>query len=374
MTKIILTLWYHWKAVLGWGLAVMLALTTLLLSRADAWVQDYQHFPEGEATVVVDRFCRTAWPPTSGRVDPCDYHTEQAWRSAIRTALQAWNAAGAGFRFHERAARAGEEPCRGGQDGTVYIILAHPNEVCLNLRALTADARADSGFRPQVSWVYINALQTAARDMGAITRLLTHELGHVVGLGHPDEAGQSVPAIMNSVIYYDHLQPDDIAGVQALYGTQQEPEALVGFLGNPRDGSSHSGVSVISGWVCEAETVEIQIWSPNGGPVVVEPAAYGTSRPDTAYRPDGTILCGDTDNGFGLLFNWNNREEGEHIVDVLVDGELLDRATVYLTNFGTDFLRGASGRYVLEDFPDPGESVVIEWEEALQNFVIVERR
>ncbi len=52
-----------------------------------------------------------------------------------------------------------------------------------------------------------------------IRRILLHELGHVLGLNHPDSAGQHVDAVMNSVVSdRETLAPDDIAGAQLLYG------------------------------------------------------------------------------------------------------------------------------------------------------------
>ena len=74
---------------------------------------------------------------------------------------------------------------------------------------------------------------------------------------------------------------------------------LVGYLENPGPASFQSGIGVISGWVCAAETVEIVIETESSDTRRLA-AAYGTERADTARRADGTRLCGDTDNGFGL--------------------------------------------------------------------------
>ena len=147
----------------------------------------------------------------------------------------------------------------------------------------------------------------------------------------------------------------------------------VGFLENPGPTSFQSGIGVISGWVCEADAVVIELETA-GGAVHRYEAGYGTPRLDTAVQPDGTPLCGDTDNGFGLLFNWNRLGEGEHEVVALVDGVELGRATVTVTTVGEgeeeEFLRDVAGECVVEDFPLPGESVTLAWQETQQNFVI----
>ena len=146
-----------------------------------------------------------------------------------------------------------------------------------------------------------------------------------------------------------------------------------GSLENPGPNSFQSGIGVISGWVCEAEAVEIEMETA-AGEVTRQEAAYGTARGDTAQRPDGTPLCGDTDNGFGLLFNWNLLGDGEHAVVAVVDGVELGRATVTVTTLGTgaeaEFLRDVAGSCTVEDFPMAEETVRLEWQEPNQNFVM----
>ena len=162
-----------------------------------------------------------------------------------------------------------------------------------------------------------------------------------------------------------------ITGGAAPAGANRAGEAGVGFLGNPGANSFQSGIGVISGWVCAAEAVEIEIIPTTGEPVHLA-AAYGTERPDTDTRPDGTVVCGDTDNGFGLLVNWNEFGAGEHTVVAWVDGAELGRATVTVTLVEEDepFVRGLVGTCEVADFPGPDETTTLEWQQGLQNFAI----
>src|SRR5688572_15822492 len=57
-----------------------------------------------------------------------------------------------------------------------------------------------------------------APDTEDFRRVALHEFGHVLGLDHPDEVGQTVAAIMNSTITnIDTLLSDDIMGAKSIY-------------------------------------------------------------------------------------------------------------------------------------------------------------
>ena len=75
----------------------------------------------------------------------------------------------------------------------------------------------DVVFNNRYTWdSYRGALRSRAEDF---RRVAIHEFGHVLGLDHPDEAGQRVNAIMNSTASdIDTVTSDDIAGAQSLYG------------------------------------------------------------------------------------------------------------------------------------------------------------
>ena len=119
-------------------------------------------------------------------------------------------------------------------------------------------------------------------------------------------------------------------------------------------------MGAISGWACEAGEIVIEL---DGMPLK---AGYGTTREDTRSR------CGDANNGFSLLWNWNNLGPGIHTVRTLIDGQEFANTTVRVTTFGEDpFPRGWSGTFPIPDFPRPGENRRLRWEESLQNFVII---
>ena len=125
------------------------------------------------------------------------------------------------------------------------------------------------------------------------------------------------------------------------------------LLESPQQASFESGIGVIQGWVCDSAEIEISI--DNGARF---PAASGLPRGDTAS------VCGDSNNGFALLFNWNLVGDGGHSLQAYADGVPFADVTFTVTTLGAEFLTGAAGEYVLDDFPSVGESLTVRWVQA----------
>ena len=86
---------------------------------------------------------------------------------------------------------------------------------------------ADVLFNRSYAW---NSYRGALRrgDGGGVLvdihRVAIHEFGHVLGLDHPDDAGQTIAAMMNShTSDLETLQPDDTDGVASIYGRPALP-------------------------------------------------------------------------------------------------------------------------------------------------------
>ena len=139
-------------------------------------------------------------------------------------------------------------------------------------------------------------------------------------------------------------------------------------LGIPGNGAKLSGVSVISGWKCEAEGDLTIVFNDDGKHI---PLLYGTERTDV--RANGQCLDNDHDNvGFVAIWNWGNLGDGEHTAVAYDNRVKFAESTFTVTTPGTDFLTGASKRITVEDFPMLGDSMVLEWNQSTQHFEIVE--
>ena len=141
-------------------------------------------------------------------------------------------------------------------------------------------------------------------------------------------------------------------------------DTRIGVLENPGMTADmlyaeRSGISVISGWVCEAEEITIEL---NG---TEWKAGYGTTRTDTQGE------CGDTDNGFSLLFNWNLLGDGIHAVKAYADGRKFAAVQVKVATLGEEFVRLPKIWDKGEEFPGR-EGIGLRWSNSLQNIVITD--
>ena len=131
-----------------------------------------------------------------------------------------------------------------------------------------------------------------------------------------------------------------------------------GSLENPQNGSFQSGIGIFSGWYCDADVIEIVV---DDRPA--KQAAYGTPRRDTES------VCGDTDNGFGLLFNFNLYDIGQHTVTAYADGVQFGSAQFTVENLGSSFIRGLDS-WVEITIPELGKEAILIWQESMQGYVL----
>ncbi|MBI3885014.1 MAG: matrixin family metalloprotease [Opitutae bacterium] len=151
--------------------------------------------------------------------------------TSVQTAMQIWNPLLGASQFQPQIAPVGP----GGDfnlvnemvfSDTVFGRAFGDNTLAVTTTIVRGNERgeADIVFNNARTWdSYRGPVRSGIND---IQRVAIHELGHALGLDHPDQATpvQSVQAIMNSrVSNQDTVASDDIAGAQGLYGPPGVP-------------------------------------------------------------------------------------------------------------------------------------------------------
>lgn len=159
--------------------------------------------------------------PASTLIDGSSTYT-----TPILTAMQEWNSRIGVVQLSGQAVTGTTYSTGNGLNEIVLDSKADGDDFSANTLAITLSYRvgnsrseADIIFNSAYTWnSYRGARRNSPQDM---QRVALHELGHVLGLLHPDEAEppQTVSAMMNSTISnLESLTSDDIAGAQYLYG------------------------------------------------------------------------------------------------------------------------------------------------------------
>lgn len=151
-----------------------------------------------------------------------------------------------------------------------------------------------------------------------------------------------------------------LLGLLAALAMSHTATALAeGALENPQPSGIESGIGLISGWYCTATRIQIQF--DNGALI---DAAYGTARGDTAS------VCGDSNNGFGLLWNYNLLGAGTHRVRAFADGVLFADTNFQINTLGQQFVTGLPPLTHYVTLLGLGKEIELRWQQSKQGFVI----
>jgi hypothetical protein len=209
---------------------------------------------------------------------------------------------------------------------------------------------ADIGFNLSKKWDSYRG-NTRPGAVYDLRRVALHELGHVLGLGHPNDHGQTVVAMMNGTIgNLDSLTVDDIAGIQDVYGapdggTGGGPGTTINFpprnetydfrnwleseystaLGRPA-GLSYSDVEGSVVWVQEYLRYRLNMCSHEQAVERVRIQIAGGGIPGVCGTPPSTTIIAfpprDQTYGFRLqLEDFYKNDLGRAAVRTSVDAE-----------------------------------------------------
>ena len=197
-----------------------------LATTADAYVLTGKKWPAGSEVVLQMGLGNPVLPLSDGST---------SWNEAAAPALGMWNARMANLRLTPNmnggsAASSGDRVNSVIFSATVFGQSFGKNTLAVTYYMMQGSTlvEMDVLFNKAVVFdSYRGPLRFPAGGgiaIADIRRVFLHEVGHGIGLNHPDQAGQNVQATMNSMISdLEGLANDDISGIQALYGAAAPP-------------------------------------------------------------------------------------------------------------------------------------------------------
>lgn len=229
-------------------------------------------------------FTGTRWPTSSitmhlqlGPTSTPLSDGSPSWNAAAENALAIWNSHLGSTRFtvvrDSTAARSGgnrtnnvffEETVYGEAfgSGVLAITLTYSNSA-------RQSTESDVVFNRALRWdSYRGPTRYSGGTVFDFHRVALHEFGHVLGLDHPDQEGQSVTALMNSrVSNLDTLAADDIAGAQALYGASTPLLQAPQISGQPASVTAVAGTNVTFSVAASGSAPLSYRWHKGGLPI-----------------------------------------------------------------------------------------------------------
>ena len=161
-----------------------------------------------------------------------------SWNAAAKSALEAWNPHMERAKFTTVMDSAAPIGSGNGVSNVIFsdsifgrafgdTVLAVNQIIRIGSRRIEADTL----FNIKYTWDSYRGPLRPGTNTAEFTRVAIHEFGHALGLGHPDQDGQSVAAIMNSTAgNVDGLLADDINGARFIYADRvglQLPSVLI---------------------------------------------------------------------------------------------------------------------------------------------------
>ena len=199
------------------------------------------------------------------------------------------------------------------------------------------------------------------------TRHLKYEILEGTGM-YRDSAGSFT---ITSTITYSFVSPstdagsveNDTVGDLTLAGDAPPDDV---FLDIPAQGSTQSGIGLVSGWSCLGGHLEVEFSEADGTPILTDVLPHGAFRDDTQEK------CGDIHNGFSMPMNWSRLGPGAKTLTLFVNGVERVTQNFSVTTFGEEaYVDDAGGMCTITDFRD-GQNATFVWQQANQGLVLGE--